>query len=40
MGANIFYYHGNLEVLLNGNWVKVTPVYDSEICKIEDISPL
>jgi len=40
MGTNIFYYHGYVEVYLNGRWIKATPAFDSDLCKIAQIPPL
>jgi len=28
MGTNVFHCHGISEILLNGNWLKLTPVFD------------
>ena len=30
MGTNVFHCHGISEILLNGNWLKLTPVFDHE----------
>ncbi len=40
MGTNIFYYHGYVEVYLNGRWIKATPAFDSSLCETAGIPPL
>lgn len=40
MGTNIFYYHGYVEIYLNGRWIKATPAFDSNLCAIAGIPPL
>lgn len=40
MGTNIFYYHGYVEVFLNGHWVKATPAFDRKLCEAASIPPL
>ncbi|WP_431855028.1 transglutaminase-like domain-containing protein [Azospirillum sp.] len=32
VGTDIFAWHGYVEVLLNGRWVKVTPTFNASLC--------
>jgi transglutaminase-like putative cysteine protease len=40
MGCDIFAYHGYTELLLNGNWVKVTPAFDMSVYEKHNIEPI
>ena len=33
MGTDVFSYHGYVELWLQGRWVKVTPVFNIELCE-------
>ncbi len=33
MGTNIFIYHTYVEIYLNDNWIKVTPSFETVLCK-------
>ena len=33
MGTDVFSYHGYVELWLSGRWVKVTPVFNIELCE-------
>ena len=39
MGTGIFSYHGYVELWLNGQWVKVTPVFNIELCEKFGVLP-
>lgn len=39
-GTDVFVFHGITEFLLNGKWVKATPTFNSELCKIHNVPPL
>jgi transglutaminase-like putative cysteine protease len=32
-GTDIFYYHGYVELYLDGRWVKATPAFDLTLCE-------
>ena len=40
MGTDVFAWHGYVEVLLHGRWVKVTPIFDREMCRRAGVPPL
>ena len=40
MGSDTFIYHGYAELLLEGKWVKATPVFNQELCKRFRVRPL
>ena len=40
MGSDVFIYHGYAELLLEGKWVKATPVFNKELCKRFRVKPL
>ncbi len=40
MQANIFVYHAYTEVYLEDKWVKVTPAFNSLLCKKSGVEPL
>lgn len=33
-------FHGYLELLIEGNWVKCTPTFDTRVCRVSKVSPL
>ena len=39
MGSNLFTYHGYVELWLNGKWVKVTPVFNIDLCNKFHVLP-
>ncbi|MFD2765547.1 transglutaminase-like domain-containing protein [Micromonospora eburnea] len=40
MGGNLFTYHSLTTVLLNGRWVRATPVFNKMLCRLYQIKPL
>jgi transglutaminase-like putative cysteine protease len=40
MGSDVFIYHGYAELLLEGRWVKATPVFNKELCRRFRVKPL
>jgi transglutaminase-like putative cysteine protease len=40
MGTDLFIYHGYAELLLEGKWIKATPVFNSELCQRFRVKPL
>lgn len=40
MGTDVFAWHGYVEVLLHGRWVKVTPAFDARLCRRLGVPPL
>ncbi|MFC5747176.1 transglutaminase-like domain-containing protein [Actinomadura rugatobispora] len=40
MRTDVFAWHGYAEVLLHGRWVKVTPIFDSAMCRRAGVPPL
>lgn len=40
MGSDVFIYHGYAELLLEGKWVKATPVFNRELCRRFRVKPL
>ena len=40
MQTNLFVYHGYVEVFLDGQWVKATPVFNRTLCEKFHILPL
>ena len=40
MKTDLFRYHGYTELMLNGHWLKVTPTFNSSLCKRFRIKPL
>ncbi len=40
MKTEIFYYHGFTELFLDGQWLKVTPTFNKELCAKFGIKPL
>src|SRR5204863_1818962 len=39
-GTDLFIYHGYAELLLDGKWVKATPVFNDELCRRFRVKPL
>ncbi|WP_232424459.1 transglutaminase-like domain-containing protein [Leptospira alstonii] len=33
LGTSVFAFHGYAEILIDGTWIKATPVFDRELCK-------
>lgn len=40
MGTDLFYYHGYVELWLDGRWVKATPAFNIELCRRFRVLPL
>lgn len=40
MGSDLFVYHGFTEFFLEGKWVKATPAFNAELCRIHKVEPL
>jgi transglutaminase-like putative cysteine protease len=40
MGGDVFYYHGYVELELDGRWVKATPAFDLPLCERFGVLPL
>ena len=40
VGSDVFYYHGYVELELEGRWVKATPAFDRALCEKFDVLPL
>jgi transglutaminase-like putative cysteine protease len=40
MGTDLFVFHGYTELLLEGRWVKATPVFNRELCTRFRVKPL
>lgn len=40
MGTDLFAWHGYAEVLLRGNWVKVSPTFNASLCERLGVAPL
>lgn len=38
--TNVLVFHGYAEVLLNGRWLKATPVFNRELCERLQVAPL
>ena len=39
-GTDVFVFHGVTEFFLNEKWVKATPTFNAELCKIHNVPPL
>jgi transglutaminase-like putative cysteine protease len=39
-GTDVFYYHGYVELHLDGRWVKATPAFDRALCEKFGVLPL
>lgn len=40
VGGDVFYYHGYVELELEGRWVKATPAFDRSLCERFGVLPL
>ncbi len=40
METNIFYWHGNTNLFIEGRWVKATPAFNLEMCQKFNVLPL
>jgi transglutaminase-like putative cysteine protease len=40
MGTDLFVFHGNTELQLDGRWVKATPAFNKELCAKFGVPPL
>jgi transglutaminase-like putative cysteine protease len=40
VGGDVFYYHGYVELELDGRWVKATPAFDKTLCERFGVVPL
>ncbi len=40
LGTDVFVYHAFVEFHLNGKWIKATPAFNRELCKIYRVPPL
>jgi len=40
MGSDLFVFHGFTEFYLEGKWVKATPAFNIELCKLHKVEPL
>ncbi len=40
LGSDLFPYHGYVEFLLEGRWVKATPAFNAELCHRHRVPPL
>lgn len=40
LGADLFVFHGFVELYLHGVWVKATPAFNRELCERHRVSPL
>jgi len=40
LGTNELTPHGNVEIFLDGKWVKATPAFNKELCKLCNVEPL
>ena len=40
VGGDVFYYHGYVELELDGRWVKATPAFDNTLCERFGVVPL
>ncbi len=38
--TDIFFFHGYVQLLIEGRWVKATPAFDAKLCEKTGISPL
>ena len=38
--TDVLVFHGYSEILLEGNWIKVTPVFNKELCEKLNVEPL
>ena len=40
MGTDLFVFHGNTELWIDGRWVKATPAFNKELCAKFGVAPL
>ena len=40
LGSDLFVCHGFTDLYLSGKWVKATPAFNSELCKLFGVPPL
>ncbi|RHX85775.1 transglutaminase [Leptospira stimsonii] len=40
LGTTTFAFHGYAEILIDGNWIKATPVFDKDLCRKFGVEPL
>jgi transglutaminase-like putative cysteine protease len=40
LGSDLFVYHGFVEFLLDGRWVRATPAFNRELCERHRVDPL
>ena len=40
LGTDLFVFHGYVEFLLEGRWVKATPAFNAELCERHGVAPL
>jgi transglutaminase-like putative cysteine protease len=40
IGSHVFVFHGYTELWLNQRWIKVTPVFNAELCRRYEVPPL
>jgi len=40
MGTDVFVFHGYVEMLLGGRWVKATPAFDEALCRRFGVRPV
>ena len=40
METNVFYWHGNTNLFIEGRWVKATPAFNIEMCQKFNVLPL
>lgn len=40
LGTDMFYWHGYMEFLLDGRWVKATPAFNLTLCEKAGVKPL
>jgi len=40
LGSDLFVFHGYVEFLLGGKWIKATPAFNRELCERHHVQPL
>jgi hypothetical protein len=40
MGTDLFVYHGYTDLWIDGKWVKATPAFNAELCRLHKVPPL
>ncbi len=38
--TNVLVFHGYAEIFLNNKWIKITPVFNKELCNLLNVAPL